>query len=156
MCVNDIQNINQNANFVQNDDNSQIDEFLPKIREKSFKLYLLDKEYQMLVAKSLQKGITKSQILREFIINSKYENMIEKIIESNTLNKEMINQIQRIGNNINQIAYHFNSNQKSPSDISDLMKEMQNFKTLLKEYEQFIDMNKLGKLFKRKNKKAIK
>lgn len=124
-------------------------------REKSFKLYLLDKEYQILQEKSVKKGITKSGVLRELILNLKYENMMEKIIENNTLNKEMIAQLQKIGNNINQIAYQVNIQMRTNSSDANLIEQMKDFRQLINDFSKYIAENKLGKVFKRNKKQRI-
>lgn len=124
-------------------------------REKSFKLYLLDKEYQILQEKSVKKGITKSGVLRELILNLKYENMMEKIIENNTLNKEMIAQLQKIGNNINQIAYQVNIQMRTNSSDANLIEQMKDFRQLISDFSKYIAENKLGKVFKRNKKQRI-
>ena len=124
------------------------------IREKSFKLYLLDKEYEILQEKSIKKGITKSGVLRELILNLKYENMMDKITENNALNKEMIAQLQKIGNNINQIAYQVNIHLRTNSSDASLIEQMKDFRQLISEFSSYIAENKLGKVFKQSKKKG--
>ena len=124
------------------------------IREKSFKLYLLDNEYEILQEKSIKKGITKSGVLRELILNLKYENMMDKITENNALNKEMIAQLQKIGNNINQIAYQVNIHLRTNSSDASLIEQMKDFRQLISEFSSYIAENKLGKVFKQSKKKG--
>ena len=95
-----------------------------KIKSTRVGFYLNEDDQRMLQSLKNRKGITKNAIIREMIKecyfredDSKESKNIAYLI---MLNKTFIDNIHRIGNNINQIAYHLNAgkelnNQTFPS-----------------------------------------
>ena len=71
-------------------------------------MYFDKEEYQIMQNLSKQTGLTKSALLRHLIRSSKYLDMANKLEKHNNLINEFLAEIHRIGNNINQIAYHLN------------------------------------------------
>ena len=71
-------------------------------------MYFDKEEYQIMQNLSKQTGLSKSALLRHLIKSSKYLEMASKLEKHNNLINEFLAEIHRIGNNINQIAYHLN------------------------------------------------
>ena len=71
-------------------------------------MYFDKEEYQIMQNLSKQTGLSKSALLRHLLRSSKYLEMANKLEKHNNLINEFLAEIHRIGNNINQIAYHLN------------------------------------------------
>lgn len=99
-------------------------------------IYFGEEEYQILSNLSKQTGLTKSALLRHLIKSSKYLEIANKLEKHNNLINEFLAEIHRIGNNINQIAYHLNIDiTKHEESKESLKKELAELLPLLKEYK---------------------
>ena len=99
-------------------------------------MYFDKKEYQIMHNLSKQTGLSKSALLRHLLRSSKYLEMANKLEKHNNLINEFLAEIHRIGNNINQIAYHLNIDiTKHEESKESLKKELAELLPLLKEYK---------------------
>jgi len=100
-------------------------------RRKSFHLYLLDSEYEILKQKAERVGMTKTEFVRNIIIfgnASRSEKM-----DMDDL-KKWLYELNRIGNNINQVAYKVNANAMvSENNFKNLQEEYINLLTLFED-----------------------
>ena len=98
-------------------------------------IYFGEEEYQILNNLSKQTGLSKSALLRHLLRSSKYLEIANKLEKHNNLINEFLAEIHRIGNNINQIAYHLNIDiTKHEESQESLKKELAELLPLLKEY----------------------
>ena len=98
-------------------------------------MYFDKEEYQIMQNLSKQTGLSKSALLRHLLRSSKYLDMANKLEKHNNLINEFLAEIHRIGNNINQIAYHLNIDiTKHEESQESLKKELAELLPLLKEY----------------------
>lgn len=115
-------------------------------------VYLNKKDKQIfknnLENKAKKIGISNSAYLKELILNIDYIENRELFKEFLDTNKLLLDNMQRIGNNINQIAYHLNMN-ISQSD-EEILVTMQSLRNLLNEYKDFVINSKYPKLFKKR------
>ncbi|MCI6660938.1 plasmid mobilization relaxosome protein MobC [Campylobacter sp.] len=80
--------------------------------------------------------LNKSALLRHLLRSSKYLEIANKLEKHNNLINEFLAEIHRIGNNINQIAYHLNIDiTKHEESQESLKKELAELLPLLKEYK---------------------
>lgn len=99
-------------------------------------MYFDKEEYQIMQNLSKQTGLSKSALLRHLLRSSKYLEMANKLEKHNNLINEFLAEIHRIGNNINQIAYHLNIDiTKHEESKESLKKELAELLPLLKEYK---------------------
>lgn len=99
-------------------------------------MYFDKEEYQIMQNLSKQTGLSKSALLRHLLRSSKYLEMTNKLEKHNNLINEFLAEIHRIGNNINQIAYHLNIDiTKHEESKESLKKELAELLPLLKEYK---------------------
>ena len=98
-------------------------------------MYFDKEEYQIMQNLSKQTGLSKSALLRHLLRSSKYLEIANKLEKHNNLINEFLAEIHRIGNNINQIAYHLNIDiTKHEESQESLKKELAELLPLLKEY----------------------
>lgn len=76
-------------------------------RKRYFKVHLLDEELEILNAKADEAEISKSEYIRNCIL---FGSAKERTVVSKADAETLIYEINRIGNNVNQIAYRANSN----------------------------------------------
>ena len=126
-----------------------------KEKEKGTRVgfYLNQDDQRMLQSLKNRKGITKNAVIREMIKESylkedesKESKQIAYLI---MLNKTFIDNIHRIGNNINQIAYHLNANKEQNSQIESIIANMSEIKNILTEYKEILKKDKIYNLFKK-------
>ena len=99
-------------------------------------MYFDKEEYQIMQNLSKQTGLSKSALLRHLLRSRKYLEMASKLEKHNNLINEFLAEIHRIGNNINQIAYHLNIDiTKHEESKESLKKELAELLPLLKEYK---------------------
>ena len=111
-------------------------------------LYLNANEKVLLKTRAEKAGITQSAYLRELLLNEQYLKQKDVLELLTYINKELLKHLEKIGNNINQIAYVLNSGiAKSPKDI---LNEINELKTLLKEHKQIILNQNKVKIFKKR------
>ena len=99
-------------------------------------IYFSKEEIAILTNLSKQTGLSKSALLRHLLRSSKYLEMANKLEKHNNLINEFLAEIHRIGNNINQIAYHLNIDiTKHEESKQSIKKELAELLPLLKEYK---------------------
>lgn len=102
-------------------------------RKRKLNVYLLDKELEILNAKADEANMNKSDYIRNVILfGAAHERTMFSRREAEKLHYE----INRIGNNINQIAYRANANKTI--DERDFKNMYQNYMELLSIYDNFI------------------
>jgi len=86
--------------------------------------------YELIDELSKQKKITKSELIKQAILNSK---ICEGNREKLELKRKLLYELNRIGNNINQIAKHCNTNKiidrvavRQLAEIKNLLQELTN------------------------------
>ena len=78
-----------------------------RYRNNRFELRLFDEEVEILENKAKIQGLSKTEYIREIILYSEIKENKRNIL-SNENFKKLLYEINRIGNNINQIAYNSN------------------------------------------------
>lgn len=111
-------------------------------------MYLNEKEKSILKTKCKKLNISQSSYVREVILNLDYIENKQLLKEFLNTNKLLLENLHRIGSNINQIAYALNIN-VSQSDES-IAFEMRELKKLLQEYKDFMMTSKFPKLLKKR------
>lgn len=118
------------------------------MKNNVFIMRIKNKEKEILKQKAKKMKITQSAFIKELILNLDYiENraLCEDLLNTNKL---LLENLHRIGSNINQIAYALNIN-VSQSDES-IAFEMRELKKLLQEYKDFMMTSKFPKLLKKR------
>lgn len=108
-------------------------------RQRYFKVHLLDEELAILDAKADEADMTKSEYIRNIIM---FGAAHERTVFSKKDAEALLYEINRIGNNINQIAYRANSNKQI--DERDFVSMYDNYMELLAAYDKFIRGNSNG------------
>lgn len=72
-----------------------------RIRKKQFKLFLLEEEYEVLVAKADEAEMTKSEFIRNVIL---YGAAHRTTFVSKETQDKILTELSMIGNNVNQFA----------------------------------------------------
>lgn len=119
-----------------------------EIKRNMYCVYLTKKEQKELDQKAQEVNLAKSAYIRELVLNTNYikdRALFEELLNTNKL---LLENIHRIGSNINQIAYALNIN-VSQSDES-IAFEMRELKKLLQEYKDFFATSKFPKLLKKR------
>ena len=123
-------------------------------------LYLNPRDQQMLQSLKNRKGITKNAVIREMIKenylkedDSKDSKQIAYLI---MLNKTFIDNIHRIGSNLNQIAYHLNAGKEQNPQIENILSNMIELKSILKDYKEILKKDKIHNLFKKTKYKRVR
>lgn len=78
-----------------------------RIRTEQFRFYLLPEEKAMLEKNAFELGLSKADYLRNVIMYGKF--IGRHFVMDKEQGKQLIFEINRIGNNINQIAYRTNA-----------------------------------------------
>ena len=102
-------------------------------RERKITAYLLDEEYELFEAKKDEAGLTKSDYIRNMIV---YGGVYERTVFPKEDSQKLIYEINRIGNNINQVALRANTN--GVVDDADFQNLYQLYQELLGVYDDFI------------------
>lgn len=102
-------------------------------RKRYFKVHLLDEELAILDAKADELEMSKSEYIRNIIV---FGTAYKRSIFSKEETKEFIYEINRIGNNLNQIAYRANAN-KTIDEI-DFQNLYDNYIELLGQFDYFV------------------
>ena len=100
-------------------------------------IYLNEQEKDIIKAKCEKLDISQSSYAREIILNLDY-------IE----NKELFEELHRIGSNLNQIAHALNMDITQSN--SEILAVFQSLQELLKEYKSFMMSSKYPKLLKKR------
>ena len=102
-------------------------------RQRYFKVHLLEEELAILDAKADEAEMNKSEYIRNMIM---FGAAHERTIFSKKDSEALIYELNRIGNNINQIAYRANANRII--DERDFQSMYDNYMELLSAYDKFI------------------
>jgi hypothetical protein len=104
-----------------------------RIRRRQFKLHLLEDEMLLLERKANQATMTKTEFVRRVIL---YGQANGDTLFSKEDAERIVYELNRIGNNINQIAYRVNAAKSTDMEDYDLL--LFNFNELLGNYERFV------------------
>ena len=102
-------------------------------REYGLFLYLLEEEKVMLDKKADEAGMSKSELIRNLIM---YGAAYERHKFSNEYARKILYEINRIGNNLNQIAYVANNTKYFSQDEFDKM--VKSYNDLLRYYTEYM------------------
>ena len=102
-------------------------------RTRKLNVYLLDEELAILDAKADEAEMSKSEYIRNMIM---FGAAHERTMFSKADSEALIYELNRIGNNINQIAYWANVNKTI--DRRDFRNMYDNYMDLLSAYDRFI------------------
>lgn len=102
-------------------------------RNRKLNVYLLDEEWEILNAKADEAEMTKSDYVRNMII---FGAAHERTMFSKADTKALIFELNRIGNNLNQIAYQANLSRNI--DDRDFQSLYASYVDLLSAYDEFI------------------
>lgn len=78
-----------------------------RFRNNRFGVRLFDEEVAILENKAKEQGLSKTEYIREIILYSEIKENNRKVLSDEKFTK-LLYEINRIGNNINQIAYNSN------------------------------------------------
>ena len=78
-----------------------------RYRNNRFEIRLFDEEVEILENKAKIQGLSKTEYIREIILYSEIKENKRNILSDENF-KKLLYEINRIGNNINQIAYNSN------------------------------------------------
>ena len=78
-----------------------------RYRNNRFEIRLFDEEVEILENKAKIQGLSKTEYIREIILYSEIKDIKRNILSDENF-KKLLYEINRIGNNINQIAYNSN------------------------------------------------
>ena len=78
-----------------------------RYRNNRFEIRLFDEEVEILENKAKIQGLSKTEYIREIILYSEIKDTKRNILSDENF-KKLLYEINRIGNNINQIAYNSN------------------------------------------------
>ena len=102
-------------------------------RKRMLNVFLLDEELAILEAKADEAEITKSEYVRNMIL---FGNVFERTNFTREEAQAILYELNRIGNNLNQVAYRANANKTiDDRDFNDLF---QNYVELLSAYDSFL------------------
>jgi len=107
-----------------------------RIRDRQFSVYLFEEEMAVLEAKKDEANMTKSEYIRNMIL---FGAAHERTNFAKEYSEKMIYEINRIGNNLNQIAYRANSSKNV--DQHDFITMYDNYVQLLSAYDNFVRGN---------------
>lgn len=102
-------------------------------RQRYFKVHLLDEELAILDAKADEAGMSKSEFVRNVIL---FGAAHERTNFTKKESEALFYELNRIGNNINQIAFRANS--RKTVDERDFKGLYDNYVELLAAYERLI------------------
>ena len=102
-------------------------------RQRYFKVHLLDEELAILEAKADEAGLNKSDYIRNMIM---FGAAHERTKFTKQTGEKIVYELNRIGNNINQIAFRANSNKTI--DERDFLSLYDNYMELLAECDRFL------------------
>lgn len=98
-----------------------------------FSFYLLDEEYEVLEVKAAEAGLSKADLLRRLIL---FGAACERTNFTKAQQRQTLYELNRIGNNINQIAWRANTLNKT--DEHTLHNLLGNYEQLLAEFERLV------------------
>lgn len=118
------------------------------MKNNYFILRIKDEERKILRKKAESLNTTQSAFIKEVILNLDYIENKELFEEFLTTNKLLLENLHRIGSNLNQIAYALNMDITQSN--SEILAVFQSLQELLKEYKSFMMSSKYPKLLKKR------
>lgn len=118
------------------------------MKNNYFILRIKDEEREILRKKAESLNTTQSAFIKEVILNLDYIENKELFEEFLTTNKLLLENLHRIGSNLNQIAYALNMDITQSN--SEILAVFQSLQELLKEYKSFMMSSKYPKLLKKR------
>ena len=117
------------------------------MKDNYIKFRISDTDKKEIIEYCMHNNISLSEFMRESAFNK-----MQKITkEQYALDKQLLNEINHIGNNINQIAKRYNSdNFLSDTDKEKLFVDLNDVKYLVREHNEF-DKNKFRMLIEKNN-----
>ncbi|MDY5556178.1 plasmid mobilization relaxosome protein MobC [Helicobacter sp.] len=99
-------------------------------------IHLTKETNSMLITLAKKENKSESQMVRNLILAKNYENVLKELQTSNEILKETLYQISKYGSNLNQIAYHLNT------DISTTKQAQETTIPLMNEVKELLNSNK--------------
>lgn len=100
-------------------------------KTKRFWIRISNDDYILLEKQAEKNNLSKSQLIRLYIRNEKIQKLIATLNRTNAMHLKILLEISRVAGNINQIAYHLNSEKIEKKEAFDLfLKEAQNTKNI--------------------------
>ena len=118
------------------------------MKNNYFILRIKDEEREILRKKAESLNTTQSAFIKEVILNLDYIKNKELFEELLTTNKLLLENLHRIGSNLNQIAHALNMDITQSN--SEILAVFQSLQELLKEYKSFMMSSKYPKLLKKR------
>lgn len=118
------------------------------MKNNYFILRIKDEERKILRKKAESLNTTQSAFIKEVILNLDYIENKELFEEFLTTNKLLLENLHRIGSNLNQIAHALNMDITQSN--SEILAVFQSLQELLKEYKSFMMSSKYPKLLKKR------
>lgn len=118
------------------------------MKNNYFILRIKDEEREILRKKAENLNITQSAFIKEVILNLDYIENKELFEEFLMTNKLLLENLHRIGSNLNQIAHALNMDITQSN--SEILAVFQSLQELLKEYKSFMMSSKYPKLLKKR------
>lgn len=118
------------------------------MKNNYFIVRMKDEEREILRKKAKSLNTTQSAFIKEAILNLDYIENKELFEEFLTTNKLLLENLHRIGSNLNQIAHALNMDITQSN--SEILAVFQSLQELLKEYKSFMMSSKYPKLLKKR------
>lgn len=118
------------------------------MKNNYFILRMKNEEREILRKKAENLNTTQSAFIKEVILNLDYIENKELFEEFLTTNKLLLENLHRIGSNLNQIAHALNMDITQSN--SEILAVFQSLQELLKEYKSFMMSSKYPKLLKKR------
>ena len=118
------------------------------MKNNYFIVRMKDEEREILRKKAESLNTTQSAFIKEVILNLDYIENKELFEEFLMTNKLLLENLHRIGSNLNQIAHALNMDITQSN--SEILAVFQSLQELLKEYKSFMMSSKYPKLLKKR------
>lgn len=118
------------------------------MKRKRHCIYINENEQKLLNQKANELGLTKSAYIRELILNVDYIEQRANFEEFLKTNKLLLDNAQKIGNNINQIAHALNLKFRVSDDS--VVKVANEVISVINDYKSFIYTHIKPKLLKKR------
>lgn len=100
-------------------------------KTKGIYIRISQNDLDLLTKEAKKANMSKSQLIRLYIRNEKIQKLITTLNRSNAMHLKILLEISRVAGNINQIAYHLNSEKIQNQEAFHLfLKEAQNTKNI--------------------------
>lgn len=100
-------------------------------KTKGIYIRISQNDLDLLTKEAKKANMSKSQLIRLYIRNEKIQKLIATLNRTNAMHLKILLEISRVAGNINQIAYHLNSEKIEKKEAFELfLKEAQNTKNI--------------------------